>query len=645
MGIIKILDKNVIDKIAAGEVIERPVSIVKELIENSIDAGASSIDVEIKKGGKTYIGITDNGKGIMADDIGIIFERHATSKISCMEDLYESCSLGFRGEALSSIAAVSKVSLTSKYKDEEVGSRIVISGGTQLLRETVAASQGTSIIVEDLFFNTPVRRKFLKTDTTEAAQISDMIERLALCRADIAFNYKNNAKTQLTTSGFNEVSEVIFQIYGKEVYENLLEVDADLSIGHLSGYIGKPVISRGNRNRQSLFINNRYVKSFMLMKAVQEGYSSFIMQHQFPFFVLKLSLDPATMDVNVHPSKMEVNFENPSIIYKEIYHAIRNRLFKLNTGDVTEIKYEDKPITTDEIKYEDKPLSTDESEDKASFAEIKEEKAVLSDTTKPDNRKYEDMDLTDLSGIQGLMKMGKDNNKPFYSYDNLKELKTVSYDLKAAEEYETYNQIKETEEYEVYNTIKEPAVRIIGQAFKTYIIAEIDDKLYIVDQHAAHEKINFERLIKSLNSDNYAQQLLKPVVLQLTAKEELTITKYMAVFTSLGFEIEHFGGTSYTVRAVPMSFYRMEIDSLFIELLDHLSTVSDVGNIELIKDKIANVACKSSIKAGHIMSVLESEHLIKELLKLNAPFNCPHGRPTMIAMSKYELEKKFKRIV
>lgn len=386
------------------------------------------------------------------------------------------------------------------------------------------------------------------------------------------------------------------------------------------------------------------------MKAVQEGYSSFIMQHQFPLFVLKLSLDPASMDVNVHPSKMEVNFENPSLIYKEVYHAIRNRLLELNTSDVIEIKYEEDPVTEDEIKNE-----------RSSLTEIKEEKEPVSDKKNSDHSKYEDMDLT---FTQSLMKMGKEGDYKTSTFHNLAQRKETGdgiiesellvgrkeeSDSLSPDEVLQESKIISTdamirEEQEMYS-VKEPVIRIIGQAFKTYVIAEIDDKLYIVDQHAAHEKINFERLIKSMDSENYAQQLLKPVVLQLTAREELTITKYMDVFTSLGFEIEHFGGSSYTVRAVPMSFYRMEIDSLFIELLDHLSTVSDAGNIELIKDKIANVACKSSIKAGHIMSMIESEHLIRELLKLDAPFNCPHGRPTMIAMSKYELEKKFKRVV
>lgn len=626
MGIIKILDKHVIDKIAAGEVIERPVSIVKELIENSIDAGADCIEIEIKKGGKSYIGIRDNGKGIMTDDIGIIFERHATSKISCMEDLYESCSLGFRGEALSSIAAVSKVSLVSRHRDEELGNRVILSGGRELLKEQVAAVQGTSVAVEDLFFNTPVRLKFLKSDTTEAGQISDIIERLALCRADIAFHYINNGKTQLKTSGFNDLAEVMYHIYGKDVYENLLEINADLSIGKLTGYIGKPVISRGNRNRQSLFINNRYVKSFMLMKAVQEGYASFLMQHQFPLFVLKLSMDPSSMDVNVHPSKMEVNFENPSLIYKEVYHSVRKRLLELNTTDVIELRYDEEEVDIEPTKAVEKETS-DNSEDS-----------------------YMQQSLTDMDAAitAKLMSMGpKNNNEKAGCFDigpfELRE--NTGSDLVKEEISRSYTGRSDKEKKEELVFDRGPVIKIIGQAFKTYIIAEIEDKLYLIDQHAAHEKINFERFLKSMNQEGYAQQLLKPVVLQLTAKEELTINKYLEVFSKLGFEIEYFGRQSYTIRAVPLSFYKMDMDSLFIELLDHLGSVSEIGNIELIKDKIAGVACKASIKGGQVISDLEAEHLIRELLKSDAPFNCPHGRPTMIAMSKYELEKKFKRIV
>lgn len=627
MGIIKILDKHVIDKIAAGEVIERPVSIVKELIENSIDAGADRIEIEIKKGGKSYIGIRDNGKGIMTDDIGIIFERHATSKISCMEDLYESCSLGFRGEALSSIAAVSKVSLVSRHRDEELGNRVILSGGRELLKEQVAAVQGTSIVVEDLFFNTPVRLKFLKSDTTEAGQISDIIERLALCRSDIAFHYINNGKTQLKTSGFNDLSEVMYHIYGKDVYENLLEINADLSIGKLTGYIGKPVISRGNRNRQSLFINNRYVKSFMLMKAVQEGYASFLMQHQFPLFVLKLSMDPASMDVNVHPSKMEVNFENPSLIYKELYHCVRNRLLELNTTNVIEITYDEEDKMTESMRSVEKETPDKGKEDS-----------------------YIQQGLTDMDAVltAKLMSMGPKNHNEKAGCSDISSFElreNTGSDLVKEEISRSYTGRSDKGKKEELVFDRGPVIKIIGQAFKTYIIAEIEDKLYLVDQHAAHEKINFERFLKSMDQEGYAQQLLKPVVLQLTAKEELTINKYLEVFSKLGFEIEYFGRQSYTIRAVPLSFYKMDMDSLFIELLDHLGSVSDIGNIELIKDKIAGVACKASIKGGQLISDLEAEHLIRELLKLDAPFNCPHGRPTMIAMSKYELEKKFKRIV
>lgn len=671
MGIIKLLDRNTIDKIAAGEVIERPLSIVKELVENSIDAAASRIEIEIKKGGKSYIRISDNGNGIMAEDMDVIFQRHATSKIACIEDLYESCALGFRGEALSSISAVADVSLTSKHKDEDIGSTVRIKGGLQGKRELKAAPQGTEIIVEDLFFNTPVRKKFLKSDVSETAQISDIIERLALSRPDISFNYISNGKQILQTSGFDDLKEVIFDIYGKDVYTKLLPIDESISIGHISGYIGMPAIARGSRNRQSIFINNRYIKSFLLMKAVQEAYSSFLMQHQYPFFVLRLSIDPSCMDVNVHPSKMEVSFENSSNIYRELYHAVRNRLLGINIENLSAANITDKPKLRDSSRQlfeaNDDTVGNSTGTEKLSDSDIDKPNEGIFGSSKDSGIAYIDSRLNAMiaATLQAEKAAAEDmiacESQVFVSTEHTDDNDTVSDTIQAKNEYNAgHLPAASTEKkQDIQTPDKKYAleewldiegsggnISIIGQIFDTYIIAQIDDMMYIVDQHAAHEKINFERLMRSMNEGKInSQQLLKPAIINLSAKEELALGDSLPVLRELGFEIEGFGGRSYSVRAVPGFFFGLQVDVLLVELLDRLSGTADVGNIELIKDRIADVACKSSIRAGRRLSDQEARHLIKELLELDAPFNCPHGRPTMISMSRRELEKKFKRIL
>jgi len=631
MGNIRLLDRTTIDKIAAGEVVERPISIVKELLENSIDAGSKKIEIEIKNGGKSYIRVTDNGSGILEDDIDLVFKRHATSKIRVIEDLYCGNSLGFRGEALSSIAAVSKVRLASRNVSCDVGFSITLSGGELIKKENISLSLGTTIEVSDLFYNTPVRLKFLKSDTTEANSIVDIVERLALLRPDISFKLINNGKEIINTIGSNSLKDVIFDIYKKDVYDNLLEIDTNLGSGRLKGYIGTPAIARGNRNRQSFFINGRYIKSYLLMKAVSEGYTSFLMQHQFPFFVLNLQLDPASVDVNIHPSKMEVSFENSNEIYRQIYHAVRERLNALTTENVTEINLENYL-----------PYSSYDDDKKISENNIK--KSGIDNQNRNFISERHFGSAVDNKGLKLISKSLNEeiyNNKDDDSYCMSVNERISEFDLSA--KTDDFEQISVLDEKNLDNSNE---IKVLGQLFNTYIIAQIDDKMYIIDQHAAHEKINFERFIKNLNEINIAsQELLIPTVLNLSRAEIQTIRRFIDVFLSIGFEIEEFGIDSYIIRAVPLSFFKMDMELLFTELLDNLNDIYDIKNIENIKDRVANVACKASIKGGNILSNTEAESLIKELLKLDAPFNCPHGRPTMITMSRYELEKKFKRIV
>lgn len=628
MGNIRLLDRTTIDKIAAGEVVERPLSIVKELLENSIDAGSTSIEIEIKNGGKSYIRVTDNGSGILEDDIELIFKRHATSKIRNIDDLYSSHTLGFRGEALSSIAAVSRVRLLSRHSLSDVGFNIAVDGGEVKKKESKGAMVGTTIEVSDLFFNTPVRLKFLKSDTTEGNSIVDIVERLALMCPYIDFKLINNGKEQLNTVGSNSLKDVIFDIYKREVYDNLLEINADIGVGKITGYIGKPVIARGNRNRQSFFINNRYVKSYLLMKAVAEGYTSFLMQHQYPFFVLNLELNPMTVDVNIHPSKMEVSFENAQEVYRQLYHTVRNRLNALTVNNVTEIRLD---VGTDEheAKFDENTKSQFNTFD--DFKNCLKNENISNVNDIGEAKKISSCSINGPVGKQGLRELEIINSTYNQNFTNTaNDMRLYDISPIVSEAFNSYGN----------------HINIIGQLFNTYILAEIDDKLYIVDQHAAHEKINFERLIRELSNDEIiSQQLLMPTILELNSMELSIIKKHLDVFINLGFDIEAFGDDAYIVRAVPTSFYRMDIKELFKELLDHLDDTLHVKNIEVIKDKIADVACKASIKGGWSINNYEAKKLIEELLSSDAPFNCPHGRPTMITMSRYELEKKFKRIV
>ncbi len=605
---IQLLNQETIDKIAAGEVIERPSSVVKELVENAIDAKATAVTVEIREGGISLIRITDNGCGIAMEDIPTAFLRHSTSKIKSVEDLLSVTSLGFRGEALSSIAAVSRVELITKTADQLTGCRYQIEGSRELAMEEVGAPEGTTFLVKDLFYNTPARKKFLKTAQTEGAYISDMVEKLALSHPDISFKFINNNQTRLHTSGNGNRKDLVYHIFGREIASSMLEVDYSGEYFSVSGFIGKPVITRGNRNYENYFINGRYIKSQLLSKAIEEAYKSFIMQHQYPFTVLYFTFHGERLDVNVHPTKMELRFDNHQEIYRELCDALFSVLSHrdlIPSVPVTEEK-EKKYVRTYEEPVPE-PFETRRLNDIRS--------AVAKDS--PYEMKYPQHVRPDVSPF-----LRQNNKKP--------DAERVSEEISPS---------FLTEEARKKH-------RIIGQIFKTYWLVEYDDKLFIIDQHAAHEKVLYERTMASLAKKEYTSQVLSPpMIISLDAKEAEMLEKFKAPIEQLGYVVEHFGGREYQISGVPGNLFNIDVKDLFIEMLDDFSNMSGRETPQLILEKVASMSCKAAVKGNNTLSLPEAEALISELLTLENPYNCPHGRPTIISMTKYELEKKFKRIV
>lgn len=624
MGNITLLDQATIDKIAAGEVVERPSSVVKELVENAIDAKSTAITVEIKDGGTTFIRISDNGCGIEASDIKTAFLRHSTSKIRSVEDLLTISSLGFRGEALSSISAVSMVELLTKTRDAICGIRYVIEGGAEKSLEEAASPDGTTFFVRNLFYNTPARKKFLKSSMTEAGYIHELMIRLALSHPEISFKFINNGQTKLHSSGNHSLKDVIYQIYGRDVSNHLVEIDASENGIRIKGYIGKPNVFRGNRNFETYFVNGRYIKSNLIAKGIEDAYKGYLMQHQYPFCVLQFEMDSRDLDVNVHPTKMELRFSNQQALYDFVFRTVREGLDR---------KEYIPQVTVDEPK---KPAAPQEKNLDYFLAQMRER--VKADHASRENQ----------SPYQK-----KFQQKPLQPVAENKILKEEPAKYGAAKKSEPEKTVKvsEPQQMELFEkkllaeeSIKEH--KIIGQLFETYWLVEFDEKLFIIDQHAAHEKVLFERTLKGLKNKEHTSQLLNPpMVLSLSMQEEGLLKKYMQHFTDLGYEIEHFGGMEYQICAVPGNLYNINKKELFIEILDNLGELSGRNNPELILEKIASMSCKAAVKGNMKMSRLEMENLIKELLTLDNPYQCPHGRPTIISMSKYEIEKKFKRIV
>ena len=612
---IKLLDEQTIDKIAAGEVVDRPSSVVKELVENAIDAKASAITVEIKEGGISFIRITDNGCGIEKEQIPIAFYRHSTSKIRSVEDLLTISSLGFRGEALSSIAAVSQVELISKTQDQFIGIRYIIEGGKELEMEEIGTPNGTTFLVKNLFYNTPARRKFLKTPQTEAGYISDLMERMALSHPDVAFKFINNGQIRLHTSGNGQLKDIIYHIYGRDIAAKLLEIQAEFEDFSVSGFIGKPVISRGNRNFESYFINGRYIKSSLISKSIEDAYHGFMMQHKYPFTVLQFTMDGKLIDVNVHPNKMEMRFSNGESLYTHLVDVIQTALKQRELIPQVHLTEKKREIPKTECKKAEipEPFETKRLE--------KIRQAVAKDS--PYEPKYNLVkDQPRKPEISRTKEQPKKTEVPRIE----EEPQQLSMPLLSRE--------------------AKPRHKIIGQLFDTYWLVEYNDQFYMIDQHAAHEKILFERTMADYrNKDFTSQRISPPILLSLTMQEEVLLKKYLPEFKKIGFEIEPFGGKEYTVSAVPGNLYGINGQSLLVELIDELGSVSEKDTPDMVVEKIASMSCKAAVKGNQRLSRAEMEHLIDELLQLENPYFCPHGRPVIVSMTKYEIEKKFKRIV
>jgi len=620
MSKIILLEESVINKIAAGEVIERPLNVVKELVENAIDSGAGAITVEIKDGGFQLIRVTDNGCGMEREDIRTAFLRHATSKINCVEDLQSVASLGFRGEALASIAAVSQIELLTKTPCSLVGSRYLIEGGKEQKLEDVGCPEGTTLLVKNLFYNTPARKKFMKTPQTEAGYMGDMLQYLALSHPSISFHFINNGQVKMHTSGNGSVKEVIYSMFGRDIAANLCEIhravnilsamDADSFVPDarvqgqeklcIAGFCGKPVIARGNKNLEMYFINGRYIKNNVMGRAVEDAYKPYMMTRKYPFTALYLTVPQYLVDVNVHPSKMEAQFSNAEAVYQLVYAAVSDALRRrelipeVAAGKESSRRSENN--NSDQVKKE--PRRPAEPFENVYRAKL-QEKIKLQESAG--------------SGYSELIKKEMEQQVLF-------DMPLLSEEAKKQH-------------------------RIIGQVFSTYWLVEFGDKLFIIDQHAAHEKVLYEQKLRAFREKRqlFSQQLAPPVVLSLSLAEQELYRRYGEILTKLGFELESFGGNEFTLRAVPADMVDIADADMFLEFLEGLS--NGQREPEFVLERLAMISCKAAVKGGHVLSAAEAQRLIDELMTLENPYHCPHGRPTIISMSRYEMERKFKRIV
>lgn len=745
MNQISVLSQETIDKIAAGEVVERPASIVKELVENSIDAGANAVTVEIRDGGTTLIRITDNGAGISREEVPVAFLRHATSKIRTVEDLQTAGTLGFRGEALSSIAAIAQVELITKTAGSLTGTRYVIEGGAEKGLEEIGAPEGTTFLVRNMFYNTPARKKFLKSNTTEAGYISDLIERLALSHPGVSFKFMNQGQTKLHTSGNCRLKDVVYGIYGRDITANLLPVEADCGYFKITGLIGKPLVSRGNRNYENYFVNGRFVRSNIISRAIEEAYRPFMMNHRYPFTVLSLEMDGAYLDANVHPTKMEVRFSDQVYVYEQVYQTVKDTLAgkelipeisleKQRTSEKTSLlrggtkviqpqmgtcdsgaagnekngqspeKKAEKNLTFPEpfekrrremlgesapsyqtgnesgaVRAEKrpqgilKPITGNIVPGENTFRQGSVQAAGSAEDARSDGQIHPG---AEAAGSGGRMHPGSETASSggrihpeaenvnsggqvhLASHSGIQQERSASEIQNGIQAGQDTADVQEAAppsgtptQMELFDDklLSRQNVRehkLIGQIFDTYWIVEFRDRLYIIDQHAAHEKVMYERFIHLLKTKQQTSQMVSPpLILTLSMQEEQLLERFKENFTAVGFEIEHFGGREYAVSAVPGNLYNLAEKDLFLEMLDGLSDVSDHAAADMINDKIATMSCKAAVKGNSRLSPQEADALIGELLGLENPYNCPHGRPTIISMTKYELEKKFKRIL
>lgn len=706
---ITLLDQDTIDQIAAGEVVERPASVVKELTENAVDAGSTHITIEVREGGTTFIRITDNGEGIAKDQIRTAFARHATSKITSAADLPTVTTLGFRGEALSSISAVSQMELITKTPGSLIGTRYLIEGGQETAFEEIGAPEGSTFLVKNLFYNTPVRKKFLKSPSTEGAYISDLAEHLALSHPEISFKLIMNGQVKLHTSGNGNLKDVIYGIYGREIATNLLSVDYQTEDIRISGFIGKPVISRGNRNYENYFVGERFIKDKTITKAIEDGYRTFMMQHRYPFTALYLHVEGDRVDVNVHPAKREVRFSDNEAIYQAVYQAVKTALTHKDLIRAVSLGDERKEQKMDQEKRKErlseaaqKPepfealrrqhLATTDSPyqpkysrtyafDPASF--VKEPassyhaesdgapKPLLKGRFGNDEAAASEKAVPEQSVTANAVDTEPAEAEPAASpsCEAVPEERASDYSAAVLNAAAAENNAAPSDEP---TAVSESSIshedtpagqmnlfapgflsqegirqhRLIGQLFNTYWLVEFDRKLYIIDQHAAHEKVQYEKLLKQFREKTFTSQMISPsILITLNAAEQLRLEEYAELFHSIGFVVEPFGGKDYAISAVPDNLYGFTDGSLFIDILDSLTSDDGEHAREQLLDKLATMACKSAVKGGMKMTGAEADHLIEQLLALENPYNCPHGRPTIISMSQYELEKKFKRIV
>lgn len=705
MAEIKVLDQDTINQIAAGEVVERPSSIVKELVENAVDASSTAVTVEIKGGGIDFIRITDNGCGIEKEQVPKAFLPHATSKIRSADDLETVVSLGFRGEALSSIAAVARVELITKTDEGISGIRYVIEGGEEKNCEEIGCPEGTTFIIRDLFFNTPARRKFLKSKMTEAGYVEAFIQRLALSHPNISFKFICDNKNKVSTSGNGNLKDVIYNIFGRDVAMNLLPVKGNENGILVDGYIGKPVISRGNRNYENYFVNGRYLKNNIISKAIEEGYKGHAMVHKFPFTALMISMDPHSFDANVHPAKMEMRFRNAEELYSSVMSAVRSSFVKKELIPKVGLGSEKK--AKDNIKKIPEPFEKKRKAIEERFSSLSKEKIQEIEKTK-ENSQPETKNSFSAAGsdtkkvmsnpdeqgnVQGKNTVEISNRRSsieeriarLHVGENTEIQKEIDKVIPKTIEKNSINtvQSKEVTKFDTRQTQSEqqtqpgkpqvellkeadnytkgtqmsfadvpllseearPKHRIIGQVFRTYWLVEYDEKLFFVDQHAAHEKVMYEKLKKDLENNTIVQQMVAPpVILTFSIKEQQKFELCEESFKKLGFLIEEFGGNEYCIRGVPANLLGIDPQELFIEIFDQIEENSGKMNMEMITDKLATMACKAAVKGNTTMSYEEMDSLMDQLMKLDNPYQCPHGRPTIISMTKYELEKKFKRV-
>ena len=715
---IQVLDQVTIDKIAAGEVIERPASIVKELVENAIDAGATSVTVEIRDGGISFIRIMDNGCGIPADEVRSAFLRHSTSKIQSVEDLSHISSLGFRGEALSSIAAVTQTEVITKTADAETGTRYVIEGGREVSLEETGAPNGTTFLVRQLFYNVPARRKFLKTPMTEAGHVQDLLIHLTLSHPEVAFLFKNNGQEKLRTSGNGKLKDVIYNVYGRDIASNLLEIDFEKNGLRIAGYLGKPVITRGNRNFENFFVNGRYVKSGMISKSLEDAYKDFTMQHKFPFAVLHFSVNGEEIDINVHPTKMELRFQRQQDVYNAVYEGVHRTLLepeliqkaevpdpvadtekkaadsiseagssgqqgspfllRPRTGQTVSRSQQTQPVHQPQIQplqgsqplpglvreesavyhagpetepKTEAPASARGAENPVSSAEpeIRDEDYFIRKMRERVTAYHNRTSAAEVSGRDEIHR-NQEVVLPVNTEKQAEETVPVPDNLLSAEEVPAEEQKPRQLDLFEENFLKRDVraeYRLIGQVFDTYWLVQFRDSLYIIDQHAAHERVLYEKTLRGMKTREFTSQYLSPpIILTLSMQEAQVLNEHMDRFTRIGFEIEPFGGDEFAVRAVPDNLFGIAKKELLIEMLDSLSDgLTTSMTPVLIDEKIASMSCKAAVKGNNRLSAAEVDALIGELLTLDNPYHCPHGRPTIIAMTKRELEKKFKRII